>query len=309
VLSTNGAGIRVLFVGETKEARRVGEMLDLNGPPLFHISQVSGTEFAADRTSAGKADVLLFDLGRERTHGRALVQAARAAAPDLPVVILSESEDESLAVESLQQGVQDFLSKESLDRALLTRSLRYSIERHRLQKTLQSLSLIDDLTGLNNRRGFLALGEQHLRVILRKGAALLVYLDLDDLKTINDTFGHQEGNHALVDTSNILRACFRQSDIIARLGGDEFCILMTDAGKDSEQLVRKRLRQRVDSANHGSLRNFRISFSVGIANVLAVKRPSLEELLRIADRQMYEEKKTKHLRGAFSPALKHSTVA
>ena len=309
MLSTSGAGIRVLFVGETKEGRRVGELLDLNGPPPIHISQVSGTDFSTDRTSARKADILLLDLGREHAHGRVLVQAARDAAPDLPVVILSECENESLAVESLQLGVQDFLPKRSLDRALLTRSLRYSIERHRLQKTLQSLSLRDDLTGLNNRRGFLALAEQHLRVILRKGAALLVYLDLDDLKTINDTFGHQEGNRALVDTANILRACFRQSDIIARLGGDEFCVLMTDAGKGSEHLVRKRLRQRVNSANYGSPRNFRISFSIGIANVMSVEKPSLEELLRIADRQMYEEKRTKHLRGVISPTLKHSTVA
>jgi two-component system cell cycle response regulator len=309
VLSTNGAGIRVLFVGETKEARRLGELLDQNGPPTFHISQVSGTNFANDRISARKADILLLDLGRENTRGRALVKAARAAAPDLPVVILSECEDESLAVESLQQGVQDFLFKGSLDRALLTRALRYSIERHRLQKNLQSLSLIDDLTGLSNRRGFLALAEQHLRVILRKGAALLVYLDLDDLKTINDTFGHQEGNHALVDTANILRACFRKSDILARLGGDEFCVLMTDASKDSEQLVRQRLRQRLDSANQASPRTFRISFSVGIANVLSLDSPSLEELLRVADKQMYEEKKNRQVRGAFSLALKNSTFA
>jgi two-component system, cell cycle response regulator len=266
-------------------------------------------DFAADRISAGKADVLLLDLGTEHTHGRALVQAARAAAPDLPVVILSECEDETLAVESLQQGVQDFLSKESLDRGALTRALRYAIERHRLQKTLQSLSLIDELTGLNNRRGFLALAEQHLRVILRKGAALLVYLDLDDLKAINDTFGHQEGNRALIDATTILRACFRQSDIIARLGGDEFCVLLTDAGKDSEQLVRKRLRQRTDSANNAAPRKFRISFSVGIASVLSASRPSLEELLRIADRQMYEEKKSKHLRSVLPRALNHLTVS
>ena len=114
------------------------------------------------------------------------------------MVILSEAEDESLAVEALQQGVQDFLATQNLDRAALARSLRYSIERHRLQKTLQNLSLIDDLTGLHNRRGFMALAEQHMRMILRKGAAMLVYLDLDDLKLINDNYGHLEGNRALI---------------------------------------------------------------------------------------------------------------
>jgi len=225
------------------------------------------------------------------------------------MVVLAESEDELMAVEALRQGVQDFLDKEHLDRCALVRSLRYSIERHRLQKNLQNLSLIDDLTGLYNRRGFLALAEQHLRMIQRKGAALLIYLDLDDLKLINDTCGHLEGNRALVVTANVLRACFRQSDILARLGGDEFCVLMTDAGQDSVQQVRKRLQQRADFINALSSWNFRLSLSVGIADVPVVHQPSLDQLLRVADTQMYEEKRKKQLRGSDSPALKQSTVA
>jgi PleD family two-component response regulator len=144
------------------------------------------------------------------------LQAARAIAQDMPTVVLAECEDELLAIETLRQGAQDFLAKDKLDRPTLVRSLRYSIERHRLQKNLQSLSLADDLTGLYNRRGFMALAEQHLRMIQRKGAALLIYLDLDDLKKINDSYGHLEGNRALIVTANVLRACFRQSDILAR---------------------------------------------------------------------------------------------
>jgi two-component system cell cycle response regulator len=309
VLSTNGVAIRVLFVGAFKDARRIHELLDSNGPAIYQINHVSGLDLAAERISSGAADILLLDLGPKQDQGRALVGAARSAAPDLPVVILSDSEDETLAVESLQQGIQDFLAKGQLDRTTLARSLRYSIERHRLQRTLQSLSLIDDLTGLHNRRGFLALAGQHMRVILRKGAALLVYLDLDNLKAINDTFGHQEGNRALVATANILRACFRQSDILARLGGDEFCVLMTDAGKDSEQRVRKRLRQRVDYTNSLSPTHFRVSFSTGFANVPSIRQPSLEELLRIADERMYEEKRNKQMRVTFSPVLKQTTFA
>jgi two-component system, cell cycle response regulator len=207
------------------------------------------------------------------------------------VVILSESEDEALAVELLREGVQDFLTKERLDCAALVRALRYSIERHRLQRTLQNLSLIDDLTGLHNRRGFLALAEQHLRLILRKGAAMLVYLDVDDLKWINDTFGHLEGNRALTVTANILRACFRQSDIIARLGGDEFCVLMTDTAQGTSREIRKRLQKRVDLTNGLSPRGFRVSLSMGITEVPAVQPPPLEELLRIADELMYLDKR------------------
>jgi two-component system cell cycle response regulator len=305
----NGVPIRILLVGEVKEACRIRGLLDTEESAQFHIAHVADLGLAAKRLSSDPADVLLLELGSKQPQGRPYVQAARAAAPDTPMVILAESEDELLAVEALRQGAQDFLAKERLDRPALVRALRFSIERHRLQKNLQNLSLIDDLTGLYNRRGFLALAEQHLRMIQRKGAALLIYLDLDDLKLINDSYGHLEGNRALLVTANVLRACFRQSDILARLGGDEFCVLMTDAGQDSAQQVRKRLQQRSDFINALSSWRFRLSLSVGIADVPVVQQPSLDQLLRVADAQMYEEKKKKQLRGSDSPALKQSTVA
>jgi diguanylate cyclase (GGDEF)-like protein len=305
----NGVPIRILLVGEAKDACRLRGLLDTEDSSQFHIAHVTDLELAAERLSSEPADVLLLDVGSKQRQGRAYVQAARAAAPETPMVILAESEDELLAVESLRQGAQDFLDKEHLDRSALVRALRYSIERHRLQKNLQNLSLLDDLTGLYNRRGFLALAEQHLRMIQRKGAALLIYLDLDDLKLINDSYGHLEGNRALIVTANVLRACFRQSDILARLGGDEFCVLMTDAGQDTDQQVRKRLQQRADFINALSSWNFRLSLSVGIADVPVVHQPSLDQLLRVADTRMYEEKRKKQLRGSDSPALKQSTVA
>jgi two-component system cell cycle response regulator len=308
-VSINGVPIRILLVGEAKDACRLRGLLDTQDSGQFHIGHVADLNLAAERLSSDSADVLLVDLGSKQRQGRAYVQAARAAAPDTPIVVLAESEDELLAVEALRQGVQDFLDKVHLDRPVLVRALRYSIERHRLQKNLQNLSLIDDLTGLYNRRGFLALAEQHLRMIQRKGAALLIYLDLDDLKLINDSYGHVEGNRALVVTANVLRACFRQSDILARLGGDEFCVLMTDAGQDSAQQVRKRLQQRAEFINALSSWKFRLSLSVGIADVPVVHQPSLDQLLRIADTHMYAEKRKKQLRGSDSPALKQSTVA
>jgi diguanylate cyclase (GGDEF)-like protein len=304
----NGVPIRILLVGEAKDACRLRGLLGTEDSAQFHIAHVADLALAAERLSTDPADVLLVDLGSRQLQGRAYLQAARAAAPDSPMVVLAESEDELLAVEALRQGVQDFLNKEHLDRLALVRALRYSIERHRVQKNLQNLSLIDDLTGLYNRRGFLALAEQHLRMIQRKGAALLIYLDLDDLKLINDSCGHLEGNRALIVTANVLRACFRQSDILARLGGDEFSVLLTDAGQDSAQQVRKRLQQRVDFINALSSWNFRLSLSVGIADVPVVHQPSLDQLLRIADTHMYAEKKRKQLRGPDSPALKQSTA-
>ena len=305
----NGEPIRILLVGEAREARRLRDMLESNGSKQFRITHVLGIEPTAECLAREGADVLLLDIGPDQSRGCAIVHAAASAAPRVPTVILSDSESESLAVESLQQGAQDFLAKGRLDSAALARSLRYAIERHRLQRTLQSLTLIDDLTGLHNRRGLLALAEQQLRLILRKGSALLVYLDLDDLKSINDTYGHLEGNQALIGTANILRACFRQSDILARLGGDEFCVLMTDACQDSALQVRKRLQQRVDFTNALSASRIRLSLSIGIAEVPGVRQPPLEELLRLADALMYEQKRNKQAQASVTVSAKHTTHA
>jgi two-component system cell cycle response regulator len=296
-------------VGEAKDACRLRGLLDTQGRGNFQISHVRDLDLAAERISTYPTDVLLLDLGARQQQCRTCVQAARSAAPDIPMVVLAEHDDELLAVETLRQGVQDFLSKERLDRPTLVKALRYSIERHRLQKNLHDLSLRDDLTGLYNRRGFMALAEQHLRILQRRGPALLIYIDLDELKLINDSHGHLEGNRALIVTANILRTCFRQSDILARLGGDEFCVLMTDAGQDSADQVRKRLKSRIDFINGLTSWDFRISVSVGIAEVPALHQPPLEQLLRIADTQMYEEKRKKHGRDNESQAARQSTVA
>jgi diguanylate cyclase (GGDEF)-like protein len=308
-VSINGDPIRILLVGDVAEAQRLRCLLDAKGSSQFRITHVNDMEPASECLEREDADVLLLDIGKDQGQARSIVHAVGLAAPCVPVLILSESENESLALESLQHGAQDFLTKEKLDRPTLIRSVRFAIERHRLQKALQTLSLLDDLTGLQNRRGFLALAEQHLRMIQRRGAALLVYVDVDDLKSINDTYGHLVGNRALVATANILRACFRQSDILARLGGDEFCVLMTDACKDSPPHVRKRLQQRVDFTNALSTLGFRLSLSVGMADVPAVLQPPLEELLRLADMQMYEQKRNKQPTSLAPASIKQMTSA
>src|SRR5260370_26520491 len=111
----NGEPIRILLVSEAREARRLRELLEPNGSKQFYVTHVQGIEPATERLAREGADVLLLDIGPDQSRGRAIVQAAASAAPHVPAVILAESESESLAVESLRQGVQDFLAKGSLD--------------------------------------------------------------------------------------------------------------------------------------------------------------------------------------------------
>jgi diguanylate cyclase (GGDEF)-like protein len=155
---------------------------------------------------------------------------------------------------------------------------------------LRALSLIDDLTQLNNRRGFLALAQQQIKLARRnKRELVLLFVDMDDFKQINDKFGHQQGDVALQRAGRVLRATFRDSDIIARLGGDEFVVLAADTGT-SAQIV-ERLRHELALRNDKDGFPYTLSFSVGAARFDPEDPPTIEELLHMADSMLYEQKR------------------
>ncbi|MBI5440196.1 MAG: GGDEF domain-containing protein [Deltaproteobacteria bacterium] len=168
-------------------------------------------------------------------------------------------------------------------------------ERTRVEEQLRRLSLTDHLTGLYNRRGFLALSEQQMRVAMRDQKPMMVIsADLDGLKEINDTFGHKEGDTSIIETSQILRESFRKSDVIARIGGDEFAILLTggEAEFESSKII-ARLNNVVGKYNLKSSKKYRIEVSVGFAYLDVSSLYTLEELLHRADTMMYEQKRLK----------------
>ena len=167
-------------------------------------------------------------------------------------------------------------------------------ERKRVEAALQNLSLIDELTGLYNRRGFMAVTEQHLAAIRRnKQVPVILYADLDGLKTINDSLGHHEGDRALKKTGDILKETFRTSDIVARLGGDEFVVLAAIGQEEVADSLTERLQERFDICNAQANRPYQLSISVGVVHFDSTDT-SIEEVTARADRSMYEDKRRKH---------------
>jgi diguanylate cyclase (GGDEF)-like protein/PAS domain S-box-containing protein len=171
------------------------------------------------------------------------------------------------------------------------------------EEALRRLSTTDELTGLFNRRGFFLLAEQQRRLAVRKKAELLLlYIDIDDFKRINDEHGHVAGDRVLADLSHILRSCFRDSDIVARLGdetgvlarmgGDEFVILAVDAGAQGEEILTTRLRERLQQYNEERGRPYQLSLSVGAVHVRPGPEVTVDSLIAAADRLMYENKRT-----------------
>lgn len=168
------------------------------------------------------------------------------------------------------------------------------VERRRIEDALRDLALRDELTGLYNRRGFLALAGQQLKLALRIGLGLsLVYADLDGLKRINDTFGHDEGDAVLRKTAEILRDTFRDSDIIARLGGDEFTALVINSSDDGPRSIALRLQQKLADYNAQRTHTYELSLSVGIASLDLKRATSIEQLIAKADERMYERKRSR----------------
>jgi diguanylate cyclase (GGDEF)-like protein/PAS domain S-box-containing protein len=165
-------------------------------------------------------------------------------------------------------------------------------DRKRLEEKLRTMSIMDDLTGLYNRRGFLTLFQQQVKVADRtKKNMLLFFADLDKMKQINDTLGHQEGDKALIDIATILKEVFRGSDIIGRVGGDEFAILVLDTTDETKEVLMKRLQNSLDDYNRP--KSYTLSLSIGIAPYDPKKPLSLDELMAQADTLMYEEKRNK----------------
>lgn len=156
---------------------------------------------------------------------------------------------------------------------------------------LRSMSLRDELTGLYNRRGFQEHAEQQLRLMARgKRPAAVFFADLNGMKIINDTLGHEIGDRALVATAAVLTKTFRDSDVVARLGGDEFAVLAVECDADGIRTLRERLSRAVLDLNESGRERFQLSISLGAAAYAPTSPLELQDLLEQADQAMYEEK-------------------
>jgi diguanylate cyclase (GGDEF)-like protein/PAS domain S-box-containing protein len=169
------------------------------------------------------------------------------------------------------------------------------IQRKRLEEEILSLSLTDELTSLNNRRGFTHLAEQELKLAHRnKRSMLLFFGDVDHLKVINDTFGHAQGDIALKEITSILKECFRDADIMARIGGDEFVILTLDDTRESADILTRRVETALAECNQQPERSYQLTLSLGFAHYDPMSPTTLDELLATADSQMYLQKQSRH---------------
>lgn len=249
-------------------------------------------------------NLIVMDVGlRGEIDGIQAAQMIQERA-HVPVIFLTGHRDSTTLRRAVRTGPLGYLVK-PFHEVELRCAIEVAVHKHRAEvamrereealrrnsELLVSLSLVDELTQLKNRRGFFELAQQALKVAQREHHTLgLFFVDLNGLKRINDTLGHLYGDQALRDTAAVLRRTFRESDIVARLGGDEF-VALAHVNRDTS-VLRERLREHLATLNATRTRPYQLEVSIGTTTVGVNDQDDIETIIARADAAMYEEKRT-----------------
>ena len=284
--------IKVLLIEDNDvDAQLTQDLLSEWSTEEFQVARATTLAEGLSLLSRERFDAMLLDLSLPDAFGLPTVREVHAASPTIPVVVLSGVSDQSLALQAVRQGAQDYLVKGQGHPEILARAIRYAIERKRFEEHLTYLAQYDHLTGLVNRILFRdRLVQATARSKRMQQMIGLMLLDLDRFKLVNDTFGHDMGDELLKAVSERLKTCVREVDTVARMGGDEFTIILE--GVSSEQnilVVAKRITESIATPFELKGNCISIGISIGITIYPQDDHP-VDELLKHADTAMYQAK-------------------
>ncbi len=238
--------LRLMLVSrQGADTHHLQTLVDAAGPSRCHVDWAHGLAQAAQiARDAGEAkyDAVILHLDRPKDNNPNAIRAVSELFADIPLVICGTSDDEDAAVQTLTFGAQDYVVMETADANTLIRSIRFAIERKRMERQLQSLVHYDSLTRLPNRQLLLDRLTQAIAQATRQESLVgLLLLDLDRFKLVNDTLGHEFGDKLLADVALRVNDCIRDSDTLARLGGDEFVVVLNGiiGAQDAAKVARK----------------------------------------------------------------------
>jgi diguanylate cyclase (GGDEF)-like protein len=281
---------KILVVDDDEPMRKL--IVSLLSPKGHQCVTANNGREALDKMMETKFDALITDIAMPEMDGITLTKELSKHYQNIPVMVMTGYTEEYSAETVIASGAREFIKKPF---SISEFPIRFDImmRDHKVEEALLALSLIDELTGLYNRRRFFVLTEQYLKLSVRtKKGLLLLFIDMDNLKWINDHHGHNEGDQALIDLANILKKSFRESDIVARIGGDEFVVLSESTDENGETVL-TRLYENIKDYNAKRSRRYTLSISVG-ATQFDPKHPvSIDELLSKADALMYAQKRKK----------------
>ncbi len=283
---------KILLVEDNAvDARLTQDILAEWSLETFTITHVTRLSEAFRFLARARFDAVLLDLSLPDGYGLSTVRQIHAANPTIAIIVLSGLNDQTLALQAVQNGAQDYLVKGEGPSELLARSIHYAIERKRAEERLTYLAQYDQLTGLVNRSLFRDRLVQAMARSKRLQQPLgLMLLDLDRFKPVNDTLGHSVGDQLLKVVAERLHECVREVDTVARMGGDEFTIILEGlmCEEDISSVARRITTSLSEPFMLGEHRVV-ISVSIGIT-IYPTDDHDIDELLTHADAAMYRAK-------------------
>src|SRR3954453_12925399 len=282
---------KVLLIEDNPgDARLIREMIAAESGAAFEIEFAPRPAQGLARLSAGGIGLVLLALSLPDSMGLDTFAKVYAHSPAVPIIVLTGTDDNNLALAAVKRGAQDYLVKGRLDRELLLRSMQYAIERKRYQLQIEHQANYDALTGLPNR----TLLNDRLRQSvygqrLRRAVAVAV-IDLDHFKFVNNSLGHAIGDRLLKAMAERLRGMLRDGDTVARLGGDEFVLILND--QSSEEGIYRAMQRIADELARPleiDGKELVVTCSAGIS-LYPQDGPDVETLLKNADAAMYRAK-------------------
>ncbi|MDB5509110.1 MAG: pleD [Hyphomicrobiales bacterium] len=292
-----GTGGRLLIIDDRPgSSERIAASLKKD----FQVEVEADPQEALFRAAEGAYDLFIISLGLKDYDGLRLCSQLRSLerTRNLPVLMIADSEDRTRILRGLDLGVNDYLLR-PVDRNELHARVRTQMRRKRYADALRDnvqasieMAIVDALTGLNNRRYL----ENHLaglveQAVNRRRPLVLMILDIDHFKKVNDTYGHDAGDDVLRQVSQRLRKVVRQADLICRLGGEEFVVVMPDTALDIASKVAERVRHVVESSLFSiedGRRSIPVTVSIGLAQTGQDRNP--DYLYKRADRALYRSK-------------------
>jgi diguanylate cyclase (GGDEF)-like protein len=212
----------------------------------------------------------------------------------IPIIVQTSIKDEKTALTAIRSGAMDYLVKSEINPDVILKSIKFSMERFMLFNRINHISRTDELTGLNNRRGFFEFALKQCQYAERNNLNMhIIFVDIDNFKLLNDSYGHDAGDFVLIETSRLLKGVLRERDVLARFGGDEFIALaITGKNEVLEMTVLPRIKNQLEIYNRSG-NPYQISLSYGVSKINDFNKDSLKSALKVADSRMYENKKRK----------------
>lgn len=284
---------RVLLVDDDRQQfLLIGYQLSTAHHDNYRLIWCQDLEKGLTHVENEDCDVVLLDY-HWGANCADFIQRANTLNKRIPVIVMTDGREADVDLSAINDGASDYLVKESVNSEVLERSIRYAIERKKVEYHLDHLAHYDHLTGLPNRALFLDRLKQMVVLSQRsKDQFTLMYIDLNKFKEINDSYGHHVGDEVLAEFSSRLHAAVRRSDTVARIGGDEFTVILNNVGSTPEIIF---LAQKIIGSIQQSFfideNEFNVGCSIGIA-VFPDAGDTVELLQRNADAAMYQAKKT-----------------